>query len=297
MSSHIQNLVQNVLGDGARSSKYDVMLQFTNPDLFPDQRNVAVLIKNSNFPSKSHQTIDLKYKGRSIPVRGQVKYTHTWECTFYLNENHSIKNAFEAWIEALDEKVNYPPVDSNLVASTKKKHSSLEDYTKDICIYQQNFEDTSQTARYILHNVFPIEVSAVQVSAEGPGQLLEFTVTFSFSYFDLDVVKGSAGNFIDGVFNRLQSAIQSGAGTILDALNSRLNTEINNFMSASGLSNLQSTIDEALNGRFIEQSASEIADLIKGTNSSYSPGAWLGAALSAVSSVIKSSLSKIGSLI
>ena len=297
MSSHIQNLVQNVLGDGARSSKYDVMLQFTNPDLFPDQRNVAVLIKNSNFPSKSHQTIDLKYKGRSIPVRGQVKYTHTWECTFYLNENHSIKNAFEAWIEALDEKVNYPPADSNLVASTKKKHSSLEDYTKDICIYQQNFEDTSQTARYILHNVFPIEVSAVQVSAEGPGQLLEFTVTFSFSYFDLDVVKGSAGNFIDGVFNRLQSAIQSGAGTILDALNSRLNTEINNFMSASGLSNLQSTIDEALNGRFIEQSASEIADLIKGTNSSYSPGAWLGASLSGVSSVIKSTVSKIGSLI
>ena len=297
MSSHIQNLVQNVLGDGARSSKYDVMLQFTNPNLFPDQRNVAVLIKNSNFPSKSHQTIDLKYKGRSIPVRGQVKYTHTWECTFYLNENHSIKNAFEAWIEALDEKVNYPPADSNLVASTKKKHSSLEDYTKDICIYQQNFEDTSQTARYILHNVFPIEVSAVQVSAEGPGQLLEFTVTFSFSYFDLDVVKGSAGNFIDGVFNRLQSAIQSGAGTILDALNSRLNTEINNFMSASGLSNLQSTIDEALNGRFIEQSASEIADLIKGTNSNYSPGAWLGAGLSGVSSVIKSSLSKIGSLI
>ena len=297
MSSHIQNLVQNVLGDGARSSKYDVMLQFTNPDLFPDQRNVAVLIKNSNFPSKSHQTIDLKYKGRSIPVRGQVKYTHTWECTFYLNENHSIKNAFEAWIEALDEKVNYPPEDSNLVASTKKKHSSLEDYTKDICIYQQNFEDTSQTARYILHNVFPIEVSAVQVSAEGPGQLLEFTVTFSFSYFDLDVVKGSAGNFIDGVFNRLQSAIQSGAGTILDALNSRLNTEINNFMSASGLSNLQSTIDEALNGRFIEQSASEIADLIKGTNSNYSPGAWLGAGLSGVSSVIKSSVSKIGSLI
>ena len=297
MSSHIQNLVQNVLGDGARSSKYDVMLQFTNPDLFPDQRNVAVLIKNSNFPSKSHQTIDLKYKGRSIPVRGQVKYTHTWECTFYLNENHSIKNAFEAWIEALDEKVNYPPADSNLVASTKKKHSSLEDYTKDICIYQQNFEDTSQTARYILHNVFPIEVSAVQVSAEGPGQLLEFTVTFSFSYFDLDVVKGSAGNFIDGVFNRLQSAIQSGAGTILDALNSRLNTEINNFMSASGLSNLQSTIDEALNGRFIEQSASEIGDLIKGTNSSYSPGAWLGASLSGVSSVIKSTVSKIGSLI
>ena len=297
MSSHIQNLVQNVLGDGARSSKYDVMLQFTNPDLFPDQRNVAVLIKNSNFPSKSHQTIDLKYKGRSIPVRGQVKYTHTWECTFYLNENHSIKNAFEAWIEALDEKVNYPPEDSNLVASTKKKHSSLEDYTKDICIYQQNFEDTSQTARYILHNVFPIEVSAVQVSAEGPGQLLEFTVTFSFSYFDLDVVKGSAGNFIGGVFNRLQSAIQSGAGTILDALNSRLNTEINNFMSASGLSNLQSTIDEALNGRFIEQSASEIADLIKGTNSSYSPGAWLGSGLSGVSSVIKSTVSKIGSLI
>ena len=296
MSAQIQNLIQNVLGDGARSTKYDVMLQFTNPDLFPDQRNVAVLIKNSNFPSKSHQTIDLKYKGRTIPVRGQVKYTHTWECTFYLNENHSIKNAFEAWIEALDEKVNYPPTDSNLVASTKKKHSSLEDYTKDICIYQQNFEDTSQTARYILHNVFPIEVSAVQVSAEGPGQLLEFTVTFSFSYFDLDVVKGSAGNFIDGVFNRLQGAMQNAAGTILDALNSRLDTEINNFMSASGLSNLQSTIDSALDGRFIEQSASEIADLIKGTNTSYSPGAWLGAGLSGVSSVIGSTLSKIGGL-
>ena len=107
MSTNVQNLIQSALGDGARSTKFDVMFQFTNPNLFPNQRNVAVLVKSSNFPSKSCSTINVPYKGRAIPIRGQEKFSQTWECTFYLDENHKIKNAFEAWIDALDETVHY----------------------------------------------------------------------------------------------------------------------------------------------------------------------------------------------
>ena len=32
MSTKVQNLIQSALGDGARSSKFDVLFQFTNPN-------------------------------------------------------------------------------------------------------------------------------------------------------------------------------------------------------------------------------------------------------------------------
>ena len=89
--SSVANLIQTAIGDGARTTKYDVAFQFTNPSMFPSAQNVAVMVKTTSFPAKQHQTIDFKYAGRSIPIRGQIKYSNTWECTFYLPQDHSIK--------------------------------------------------------------------------------------------------------------------------------------------------------------------------------------------------------------
>ena len=197
--SSVANLIQTAIGDGARTTKYDVAFQFTNPSMFPSAQNVAVMVKTTSFPAKQHQTIDFKYAGRSIPIRGQVKYTNTWECTFYLPQDHSIKKGFENWIDAFDETVyfeNTPNVNVSRARSLHNRHG----YTTDIAIYQLDFTGQNQVARYILHNVFPIEVQPVTVNSDGPGDIEELSVTFSFSNYELETLKSSSCVFIDNLY-------------------------------------------------------------------------------------------------
>jgi len=228
MSSAVQNIMQRTLGDLARATKFEVLFQFTNPNTAPAPDDLIVLAKASSFPGVSHSTIDLKYKGRSIPIKGQVKYNQTWECTFYLTEDHKLKRAFENWIVALDQKHTYmdptSPVD---LSETQRIHSVNNDYTSTIHIFQKNFEDTTETAKYSFYNVFPTEVSQVQTNYESVGQAQEFTVTFSYSYYTSEVLKGTAGNFIDNIIGKFQDSGQSLVNGALNAIGDSINGFVN----------------------------------------------------------------------
>lgn len=222
MATYIQNLLNNALGDGARATKFDCDIVFTNSKLFDGSADhVRTLVKATSFPGKSHDIIDFKYKGRSIPMKGQVKYNQTWTCTFYLTEDHKLKNSFETWIEALDQQHNYhrrPDMIPNLI-DTQKTHFSAG-YNRTIHIFQRNFDNTQITAQYWLVNAFPIEVSAVEYSAESLGQIQEFTVTFAYSHYEMNVVKGSEGNFIDEFIDnalaKFSGVVDSAMGSLTD---------------------------------------------------------------------------------
>lgn len=210
MSSIVQNMLQKSIGDGARATKFQILFEFTNPSSGPSANDMVTMAKTTSFPGKSHSIIDFKYKGRSIPLRGQTKYTQTWECTFYLTEDHKLKNAFENWMEALDEKHNYMDVSTIAgVSDTQRLHNTKRNYTTTIVLYQRNFDDDQDTAVYHLHNVFPIEVSPIQYGYDNQGQIQEFTVTFAYSYFTMNVMKGRAGNFIDSLVDKWKSGVTS----------------------------------------------------------------------------------------
>lgn len=201
MSSNIQNLLENTLGDGGRSTKFDAIFQFTTQNQ-PDSEFVASSVKTASFPGKSHTPISIKIGGRPIPVRGMVKYSQEWSCTFYLTENHQLKNTFELWIDALDEKHHYAE-DSNV--DTLIQQHKLYGFYRDISIYQLSFDETKQMSKYDLHNAFPTKISEVDVSYEGTSKVLEFTVTFAFTHYTHSVTSTDDGNFLDGIISKIES--------------------------------------------------------------------------------------------
>ena len=88
MADVIQDMLQQALGDVARSTKFEAYLNFNTPALGPTNTEIYMQVKTAAFPGKSYEPYDLKFKGRSIPIRGQVKYDNTWTCSFYLTEGH-----------------------------------------------------------------------------------------------------------------------------------------------------------------------------------------------------------------
>lgn len=203
MANVIQTMINNALGDGARSTKFECYIGL---DTFSNgSKTISALVKSASFPSKSHDVMDFKFKGRNIPLRGQVKYEQSWSCSFYMEETHSLKKAFEDAIEALDTVHTYDDVNTS-VARQQGRNSSR--YTNTITIVQLDFDGTQTTAIYTLYNAFPKNITQVESDYSEVGKIQEYTVEFSYSHFDIQTVKGANGTFVDGVKARLLGAIE-----------------------------------------------------------------------------------------
>ena len=234
MANVVQTMINNALGDGARSTKFDCIIGL---DTFSaGSKMLSAMVKTASFPGKSHEVIDLKFKGRNIPVRGQTKYENTWSCTFYLDEMHSLKKAFEDEIESLDihtfsDNINY---------SAQSRNS--ERYSRKLTIVQLDFDGTQQTAIYNLYNVFPKSVSSVDVDYSEVGKVQEFTVEFSYSHFESLNMKSNNGSFVDGMKQRflgaLDGLIQKGKDAAIGALSNVTGSarDLFNNSSAGGIS-------------------------------------------------------------
>lgn len=260
MATHYQNLMNSTLGDGARATKFDVQMFFASPNILTDSDVSRFLAKTAQMPGKSHEVIDFKYKGRSIPIKGQVKYGQTWEVTYYLTEDHKFKSEIELWIESLDQQHNYHYRLSDIKGlQSAQKYNSDSRYFGSAKVVQKNFENTQDTAIYTLYNLFPISTSTIEYSAEAVGQVQEFTVTFAYSHYVLEVLKGEAGNFIDGLIDGtidiatgfVDGTLKDIAGLATDALGNATGSLLSNLnLSYDNGYNTAQTISEQLAGSF-----------------------------------------------
>ena len=208
MASIIQNQFNQILGDGARASKFEIQLVFNNAfseDL--DSREEMFLAKTSSFPGKTHEVIGLKYKGRSIPIKGQTKYSQVWDCTFYMSHDHKLKNIFETWIESIDQQHNYFDSISDMKNLAAAQAINSDRYVTNILLKQQNFDGDQTTAVYELFNAFPIGVSTVEMNSESVGAITEFTVSFSYSHYKSENVPGGNDNFIDSLVDKFKDGV------------------------------------------------------------------------------------------
>ena len=79
-----QALVQAYLGDGARSSKFDLTMElpgflkkFSNLKDKDYTTALSILCKSSSFPGKTVSTQDIVFRGLIFPVTGPVNFILT----------------------------------------------------------------------------------------------------------------------------------------------------------------------------------------------------------------------------
>lgn len=192
-----QILMQKFLGDGARSSKFDISLEL--PGILKKIGNVkdqdyskaiSVLCKSSSFPSKAVSSQDIVFRGQTFRVPVQANFSGDWTCDFYSDETHELRKLFENW--------------SNAINATRKNADFFNIQTPDlngdltpeklildnVKIYQYPFEaqigseDLQPVAVYTLYGVFPTSITQVEASSESDG-IETFSVTFTYTYFEI----------------------------------------------------------------------------------------------------------------
>ena len=167
MSNKITEL-KKYIGAGARANKYRVYISFPSVLSIPSTvlNSLPVLCKSTSFPSKTIGQIEVFNQGRKLVLPGDTQYQNNWNCTFYNTEEHNIRRAFFEWMKACDH-------------------------------FQANSHSGVPADEF--HNVFPSEVSEIQVSADQNDQVQEFDITFTFT--DFIVGRNSEDNDLPSMYD------------------------------------------------------------------------------------------------
>jgi len=177
MSFATISTLKSQLAKGARANLFQIELTFpptvvtaissTSTAL---SNGMTLLCKAAAVPGFTIGVIEVPFRaGRRIKIAGDRTFAD-WSVTIMNDENHTLRNAFNAW-------VNY--VSTSDYESTSK--SLATDYYSTVKIKHLK-ADGSISRQYQLTDAYPTDVGALDLSFDSTDTLSEFTVNFQYHY-------------------------------------------------------------------------------------------------------------------
>lgn len=181
MAFNVNIFTGNLKFGGARNTLFQVNI--TNPVNGISDIQVPFMVKAAQIPASTLGNIPVPYFGRKVNLAGDRTY-EPWTVTIINDEDFSIRNAMEEWINS----INSPQGNLRELGS-----ASPSLYRTNAQITQ--FSKTGVPLRvYDFINLFPTEISTIDMSWETNDTIEEFTVTFQYDYHVIaGGITGNAG--------------------------------------------------------------------------------------------------------
>jgi hypothetical protein len=172
-----------LVGGGARPNLFEVELTTLPGGIAWDADNFRFMCKSAALPAQNVASIDVPFRGRIFKVAGD-RTIDVWTVTIINDEGFLLRNAFEEW--------------SNLIADLNTNIGATDPsaYMTNAKVYQlgrgsqASSQDNSGNANAVLKeyefiDIFPTNVSQIDLSYDSSDTIEEFTVEFqvqSFTY-------------------------------------------------------------------------------------------------------------------
>ena len=180
----ISDFKSALLGGGARPNLFEVELT-TLPDGVTgwDAETFRFMCKASSLPAQNIAAIDIPFRGRIFKVAGD-RTIDPWTKTVINDENFLLRNAFENWTQQIAD------LSTNIGATLP------ESYMTNAKVYQLgrgsqvSSENSSGDRNVVLKeyefvDIFPTNVSTIDLSYDTGDTIEEFTVEFQVQSLNL----------------------------------------------------------------------------------------------------------------
>ena len=165
-----------LVGGGARPNLFEVELTTLPAGITWSADNFRYMCKAAALPAQNIAAIDIPFRGRIFKVAGD-RTIDTWTVTIINDEGFALRNAFEEWTELIARLSN------NLGATDPSE------YMVNAKVFQlgrgsttSSKDSTGETnvvlKEYEFQDIFPTNVSAIDVSYDTGDTIEEFTVEF-----------------------------------------------------------------------------------------------------------------------
>jgi len=168
----ISNFKSKLTGGGARPNLFEVELAFpdavaVNNDVLQKSR---FLVKAAALPASTIASIDIPFRGRILKVAGDRTF-ETWTITVINDTDFAIRSAFEKWMNVINKMTDATGL------------TDPAQYHKDAVVKQLD-RDGSVLRSYKFWDIFPTNISTIDLSYETTDTIQEFTVEMQVHYWE-----------------------------------------------------------------------------------------------------------------
>lgn len=173
-----------VQADFARPNLFQVDLTF--PQTIITNTGLTELgkftVRAANLPSSTMGVIEVPFRGRVLKIAGDRTF-EPWTITVMNDSKFSLRTAFEVWLEAIQAS------NENFTAAAGLgDDQDATGYFSDMMVHQlsrdvKDGENPKTLKSYKFYNVFPSNISAIDLDFGSNDAIQEFTVELQVQYW------------------------------------------------------------------------------------------------------------------
>ena len=174
----ISDFKSKLTGGGARPNLFEVELAFPTEVAIENDvlQKSRFLVKAAALPASTIAPIEVPFRGRILKIAGDRTF-ETWTITVINDTDFSIRSAFEKWMNVINKM------------SDATGQVDPEEYQKDAVVKQLD-RDGSVLRSYKFWDIFPTNISTIDLSYETTDTIQEFTVELQVQWWE--AYKGSS---------------------------------------------------------------------------------------------------------
>ena len=168
----ITGFKSKLAGGGTRPNLFEVEIAFPHETQIDNdtKEKSRFLIKAAALPASNITPIEVNFRGRILKIAGDRTFD-TWTVTVLNDVDFSIRSAFEKWMNLINKMED----------NTGEQDPAI--YQPDAYVHQLD-RDGSTLRTYKFHDVFPTQVSQIDLSYETTDAIEEFTVEFQVQWWE-----------------------------------------------------------------------------------------------------------------
>jgi hypothetical protein len=174
----INDFKSKLRGGGARPNLFEVELAFPAGISIDNDviENARFLVKAAALPASTIAPIDVPFRGRILKIAGDRTF-ETWTITVLNDTTFEIRSAMEKWMNYMNKLDNATGVTDPVLYQTD-------------AIVNQLDRSGGILRRYRFKDIFPTNISTIDLNYETTDTIQEFTVEMQVHYWE--AYKGSA---------------------------------------------------------------------------------------------------------
>lgn len=197
----ITGFKERLQGGGARSNLFEVSIPAFPPDLgitwgSEEIKTFNFLCKATSLPQSNVNPIEVNFRGRALKVAGD-RTIEPWSVTVINDEDFRLRTAFEQWANAINKL-------DNATGATRPSSYMIDAFVyqlgrgADLGRFSTNHSQIFPEGQipplrtYKFYDIWPSNVSAIDISYDSNDQIEEFTVDFQVQWFSIGESTGGA---------------------------------------------------------------------------------------------------------
>ena len=187
---NISQFKSKLIGGGARPNLFEVELTTLPANVVAnwDADVFNFMCKAAQLPPQNIANIDVPFRGRIFKVAGD-RTIDNWSVTIINDEDFRFRNAFENWTQQIAN------LDDNMGATDPNSYmtnATVYQLGRGSQVSSENNGGTENVVlkQYTFQNIWPVNVSAIDLSYDTGDTIEEFTVEFAVQSLSL----AGAGN-------------------------------------------------------------------------------------------------------